>query len=145
MIEIMLKVTSMWLEHTSNNFLVCHSNVLELIEFFEEEEKFFLVFEKMYGGECYRAFCILRIYFPCYELLLITWVNAMYNFDYSGELFYCFWLSGCCFSGYYYYFLQYIETYFSTQYSVGGAASDLWQNALSLEGWEYTRREDQCH
>lgn len=27
-----------------------HSNVLELIEFFEEEEKFFLVFEKMYGG-----------------------------------------------------------------------------------------------
>ncbi|MEE6487369.1 hypothetical protein FKM82_014874 [Ascaphus truei] len=27
-----------------------HSNVLELIEFFEEEEKFYLVFEKMYGG-----------------------------------------------------------------------------------------------
>ncbi|XP_053559056.1 MAP kinase-interacting serine/threonine-protein kinase 2 [Bombina bombina] len=27
-----------------------HSNVLELIEFFEEEEKFYLVFEKMCGG-----------------------------------------------------------------------------------------------
>ncbi|CAJ0933488.1 unnamed protein product [Ranitomeya imitator] len=27
-----------------------HSNVLELIEFFEEEEKFYLVFEKMSGG-----------------------------------------------------------------------------------------------
>lgn len=27
-------------------------NVLELIEFFEEEERFYLVFEKMRGGEC---------------------------------------------------------------------------------------------
>ena len=28
-------------------------NVLELIEFFEEEERFYLVFEKMRGGECW--------------------------------------------------------------------------------------------
>lgn len=28
-------------------------NVLELIEFFEEEDRFYLVFEKMRGGRCW--------------------------------------------------------------------------------------------
>lgn len=28
------------------------SNILELVEFFEEEDKFYLVFEKLRGGQC---------------------------------------------------------------------------------------------
>lgn len=31
-------------------FLFC-SNILELVEFFEEEDKFYLVFEKLRGGQ----------------------------------------------------------------------------------------------
>ncbi|MCV4677398.1 hypothetical protein OFC08_31440, partial [Escherichia coli] len=31
-----------------------HRNVLELIEFFEEEDRFYLVFEKMRGGIAHR-------------------------------------------------------------------------------------------
>lgn len=31
------------------------SNILELVEFFEEEDKFYLVFEKLRGGQCSRG------------------------------------------------------------------------------------------
>lgn len=32
-----------------------NSNILELVEFFEEEDKFYLVFEKLRGGQCISA------------------------------------------------------------------------------------------
>lgn len=41
--------------HLSCPWLTFHpfySNILELVEFFEEEDKFYLVFEKLRGGEC---------------------------------------------------------------------------------------------
>lgn len=33
-----------------DSHLCSHRNILELVEFFEEEEKFYLVFEKLRGG-----------------------------------------------------------------------------------------------
>lgn len=37
---------------TVSCFLHCR-NILELVEFFEEEDKFYLVFEMLRGGECF--------------------------------------------------------------------------------------------
>lgn len=39
----------------SSLFHPFYSNILELVEFFEEEDKFYLVFEKLRGGECCRS------------------------------------------------------------------------------------------
>lgn len=37
---------------SSSRFTLSNSNILELVEFFEEEDKFYLVFEKLRGGQC---------------------------------------------------------------------------------------------
>lgn len=33
------------------NIIYHHRNILELVEYFEEEDKFYLVFEKLRGGK----------------------------------------------------------------------------------------------
>ncbi len=35
-----------------------HDNILQLIEYFEEEDRFYLIFEKMEGGGYCSCFCI---------------------------------------------------------------------------------------
>ena len=45
------------------DFCKGHENILQLVEYFEEEERFYLVFEKMEGGEsfqnCLKSFTLV--------------------------------------------------------------------------------------